>query len=271
MKRAVPFSMFLHAGTDLYRDQVFLRQKLLHADNIFVVCEFNRHFVRSLYPKTYPRLEPKIHLHHLGLELEQFVFQPARQESRTLLAVGSLERIKGFDVLIQALGRLAKRRVDVDVELIGDGPEREPLRQLAADVGVAGRIRFRGLLPFDEVRKAMARAAILVHPSNGLGDAVPTVIKEALALGTPVIASNVAGIPELLDDGGCGTLVPPGDALALAASIEHLLGDHDRRRRLAFAGRRQAERRFDLWRNGRELAARLGIETRGTPRVVTAV
>ena len=257
MARRVPFSMFLHAGTDLYRDQVFLREKLLYADNVFVVCEFNRQFIRSQYTDIYPRLEEKIHLHHLGLDLAEFPFRPDGRKQSAILAVGSLEKIKGFDYLIRAVAELAGRGIGVNLDLIGSGPERERLAKLTARLGVASRVTFRGFLPFDEVRRAMAEATLLVHPSPGLGDAVPTVIKEAMSVGTPVIATRVAGIPELLDDGRCGVLVPPKDVPALAESIAQLVADPIRRLRYASAGRRHMEDTCDLWRNGAALAAHL--------------
>jgi glycosyltransferase involved in cell wall biosynthesis len=93
-----------------------------------------------------------------------------------------------------------------------------------------------------------------VHPSIGLGDAVPTVIKEAMAVGTPVVASRVAGIPELLQDGRCGVLVPARSPARLAEAVGDLLKDEPRRRQLARAARTFAEETFDLWRNGRRLA-----------------
>jgi glycosyltransferase involved in cell wall biosynthesis len=91
---------------------------------------------------------------------------------------------------------------------------------------------------------------------------MPTVIKEAMAVGTPVIASDLAGIPEMLDGGRCGTLVPPGDVMALTAAIETVLADPARRRAHAVAARGHMEDRFDLWRNGRLLAERLRATTR---------
>ena len=262
MTRPVPFSMFLHAGTDLYRDQVFLKQKMLYADNIFVVCDFNREFIKERYADVYAELEHKIHRYHLGLELGAFAFRPDGRKPRTVLAVGSLEKIKGFDYLIRAIANLARRGVDVELELVGDGPERPRLEQLAAHLGISSRVAFRGLLTFDRVQAAMTEATMLVHPSIGLGDAVPTVIKEAMAVGTPVVASRVAGIPELLDEGRCGTLVPPIDSDLLAEAIERLLTEPELRRRHAEAGRQYAERQFDLWRNGSALAARLKCATR---------
>jgi glycosyltransferase involved in cell wall biosynthesis len=257
MARRVPFSMILHAGTDLYRDQVFLREKLLYADNVFVVCDFNRRFIQTQYPEIYGRLERKIHLHHLGLDLAEFPVRLEGRRPRTILAVGSLERIKGFDYLIEAVAHLVARGVDLELELVGSGPEQERLVELTVRLGVASRVAFRGFLDFADVRRAMTEATMLVHASPGLGDAVPTVIKEAMALGTPVVATDVAGIPELVDGGRCGVLVPPKDIRALADGIARLLDDPTLRRRNALAGRRHVEDRFDLWRNGANLAVRL--------------
>jgi glycosyltransferase involved in cell wall biosynthesis len=100
----------------------------------------------------------------------------------------------------------------------------------------------------------MRDATILVHPSTGLGDGLPNVIREAMALGTPVIASRVAGIPEALDDGRCGVLVPPRNVAALAEAIDALRWDQQRRGELAERARRHTEDKFDMWRNGARLA-----------------
>jgi glycosyltransferase involved in cell wall biosynthesis len=99
----------------------------------------------------------------------------------------------------------------------------------------------------------MARATVLVHPSDRLGDGLPNVLREAMALGTPVIASRVAGIPEALD-GGCGVLVPPRDVGALADAIATLLGDAALRRAVAERARRRTEQQFDMVRTGARLA-----------------
>ncbi|HXV87317.1 MAG TPA: glycosyltransferase family 4 protein, partial [Gemmatimonadales bacterium] len=111
-------------------------------------------------------------------------------------------------------------------------------------------------------------------PSTGLGDGLPNVIREAMALGTPVIASDVAGIPEALDDGRCGVLVPPRDVGALAGAIGQLLDDPVRRRSLASRARTRTEDQFDMWRNGARLAEVLrstpGRDTRGEPAMSPA-
>ena len=113
---------------------------------------------------------------------------------------------------------------------------------------------FRGWLKFDEVRTAISEATILVHPSDGLGDGLPNVIREAMALGTPVIASDIAGIHEALDNGRCGMLVPSTDVMALVDAIKKLLADSQLRQTFAVLARKRAEDKFDMWRNGKALA-----------------
>lgn len=254
---AMPFSTFLHAGTDLYRDPVFLRQKLLYADNIVVVCDFNRQFLRRQYPAIFDQLANKIHLHHLGVDLNELAFAPDGREPNRLIAVGGLHASKGFDDVLRAAAELNRRHVRTSVVIVGDGPERRPLHALAAQLGLTSQVEFLGWQSFDDVREQLRRAALLVHPSTGLGDAVPTVIKEAMALGTPVVASDVAGIPELLDGGACGWLVPPRSPIAIAAAIEVLLADHDRCMTFAHRARQRAVRLFDQTRNGAMLAEQL--------------
>jgi colanic acid/amylovoran biosynthesis glycosyltransferase len=261
----IPLTMFLHAGTDLYRAPSLLRVKLCAADNIVVVCEFNRRFLRDRYPDLADTILEKVHVYHPGLDLAEFEFRLDGRAPRRVVAVGSLGAKKGFDVLLRAAGELNRRGVEIEVELVGDGQEARALRRLADRLGIASKVRFRGWLPFEEVREAIERSALLVHPSTGLGDAVPTVIKEAMALGTPVVASAVAGIPELLNGGQCGVLVPPCDVMRLAGEIERLLGSEEERHRLAQKARQRAEEMFDVWRNGRRLAEIM----RATKRALT--
>jgi glycosyltransferase involved in cell wall biosynthesis len=129
--RPLPFSMFLHAGTDLYRKPVFLRQKLLYANNIIVVCEFNRYYIRDHYPDIFQSIADKIHLHNLGLDLAEFPYEPDGRQVKKVLGVGGLVKHKGFDYLLRAARELASRGIDFEVELIGDGEERDSLKELA--------------------------------------------------------------------------------------------------------------------------------------------
>ncbi|HSA54786.1 MAG TPA: glycosyltransferase [Gemmatimonadaceae bacterium] len=266
----VPFSLWLHAGVDLYRTPVFMRQKLRYADNVLTCCEFNRNFIRSRFADLESMIAPKIHVCHHGLDLAEFPFQPGGRVPNRIIAVGRLSIRKGFDYLLRAVAQLAARRRDVIVEMVGDGPERQALRALAADLGIAGQVLFRGWLPFHEARNAMCRASVLVHPSDGLGDGLPNVVREAMAVGTPVIASRVAGIPDAIGD-GCGVLVPPRDVEALAAAIGQLLESPAERERIAERARERVEQQYDLWKNGARLAELLRATPRRSPAPALAL
>lgn len=259
--RPIPFSIWLHAGADLYKTQVYLRQKLLYADNIITCCEYNRRFLRERYADVAEELADKTHVCYHGLDLSSFHYRPEGRPPRTVIGVGRLDRQKGFDHLVRATHELHRRGFPIELELVGDGPERDALRALVKALGLAEHVRFHGLLPFNEVRAVMSRATALVHPSDGVGDGLPNVLREAMAVGTPVVASRWAGIPEALDDGRCGVLVPPGDTRALADAVQGLLSDEGLRRTNAERARRRTEELFDLWRNGSRLAEHL----RATP------
>jgi glycosyltransferase involved in cell wall biosynthesis len=269
--RRTPFSIWLHAGTDLYFRPVFLKQKLLYADSIITCCAFNRSFVEEQFADIAPGVRHKIHVAYHGLALAEFPYVPDGRPAARVLAVGRLSPEKGFEYLLRAAAEVLRRGVPLEVEILGDGPAAPALRALSASLGIADRVRFGGWVPFREVHRAMQQATVLVHPSAGLGDGLPNVIREAMALGTPVLASRIAGIPEALDDGRCGVLVPTKDIAALAAGLERLLADPVLRRTYAERARRRTEELFDMWRNGAHLAAHLrGVERRSPERAVVA-
>ncbi|HEX7361431.1 MAG TPA: glycosyltransferase family 4 protein [Bryobacteraceae bacterium] len=252
-QRHAPFSLFLHAGIDLYRDRIYLAEKLRHAKNIVVVCSFNRDFLQAAYPELYPTIASKIYVHHLGLDLAEYGFTRASRPQR-IIGVGRFCPAKGFDVLIRAMSIVRSRGLAVELTLVGDGPSLADYKRLASQLKVTDYIRFVGWCSPEKAKEEIANSIVLGHPSTGLGDAVPTVIKEAMALGTPVVASQVAGIPELLDGGSCGLLVVPGDAESLANALQMVIVNEDLRWRLSLSARVRAEELFDMWKNGRRLA-----------------
>jgi glycosyltransferase involved in cell wall biosynthesis len=109
----------------------------------------------------------------------------------------------------------------------------------------------------DEVKGLMQDAAVFCLPCirdiDGNQDALPTVLLESLARGLPIVSTRLSGIPEIIDDGACGTLVEPGDPKALSAALEQLLASPDLRRRYAEAGRRKAAEHFSLKQNAATL------------------
>jgi glycosyltransferase involved in cell wall biosynthesis len=144
-------------------------------------------------------------------------------ESGLLVYIGRLVDKKGIDVLLEALVQVPSARMQV----IGDGPDRAALVDLAARLGLGDRVRFFGKLPKREVFAALARAHAVVIPSKvGSGgdmEGTPVVLCEAMAAGVPVVASDLGGLGECIDDGITGLLVPHDDVDALSATLAKVL------------------------------------------------
>ena len=172
---------------------------------------------------------------------------PARGEARTRLGLdpdafivvglGRLVPIKGFDLLARALPALIAQIPSARVLLVGDGAERAHLGAIAASMGVAERLRMTG--ETTDVASYLAAADVVAVPSRNEG--MGRVIVEAMALGLPVVATAVGGIPDVVTDGECGRLVEPEDVDALAAALIELGRDPALRRKLGEAAVRRAE------------------------------
>ena len=171
-----------------------------------------------------------------------------------ILFVGRLVEKKGLAVLLAAL-----RRVDRDgwsLEVVGDGPLRAEVEAAAAGMPV----EFRGALSRTDLAAAYARSEVVVVPSvsaaSGDQDGLPVAMLEAMAAGCAVVASRIAGIDAAVVDGDSGLLVPPGDAAGLAAALDELLDDPERRAKLGAAARSRAEE-FSVAAVGRRYCALL--------------
>ena len=184
-----------------------------------------------------------------GIDLAPYVAPPIPEERVRLrralglgaedVAIGSvglLWRAKGQEHLLRALARLQ----DVVVFLVGSGADEKPLRDLAVDLGITGRVRFLGWR--DDVRQLLQAVDLYVQPS--LTEGLPLAVVEAGAAGLPIVASDVGGIPEIITHGANGLLVPPGDPQALAQAIQKLIEDPRMARRLGDAASQAAFERF---------------------------
>jgi colanic acid/amylovoran biosynthesis glycosyltransferase len=138
------------------------------------------------------------------------------------------------------------RGLAVTLTLVGDGPEEDSLRAAVARLGIDAQVRFLGRLDERATLAAIAAADMLVLPSFMEG--LPVVLMEAMALGVPVIATRVAGIPELVRDAVGGLLFDPADWTALADAVARLAGDPALRERLALGGRDRVEQAFAIER-----------------------
>jgi glycogen synthase len=154
-----------------------------------------------------------------------------------VLFVGRLVPQKGVGTLVAAAGLLEHQ--SAQVLLVGDGPERSKLEREAKRIGVADRLHFVGFLAHDQLPAVMSHADLLVLPS--LYEELGTVLLEAMQAALPIVASKTGGIPDVIEDGVNGLLVPPGDPEALAHAINRLLADRDLARRLSEGAHERAK------------------------------
>ena len=159
----------------------------------------------------------------------------------SLICVAYLIPEKGVDVLLRAMALLRSR--DWTLDVVGDGPEAGRLRALAAEGGIADRVRFLGRR--DDVPVLLRSADIAVHPATW-AEACAYVVLEALEAGCAMVATATGGTPELIRDGETGLLVTPGNADALSAGVARLLADAPLRRRLGEAAHADCVTRFSL-------------------------
>lgn len=162
------------------------------------------------------------------------------REARLLICVGRLDAVKGQATLLRALVQVAAAQPAVLLLLAGDGPERPRLTALAAELGVADRVRLLGAR--DDVPRLLALGELFVLPS--LQEGMPNAVLEAMAAGLPVVGTAVGGVPELVVDGETGVLVPPGDATALADALLALLAAPARAAEMGRRGRQRAAQAF---------------------------
>jgi phosphatidylinositol alpha-mannosyltransferase len=173
-----------------------------------------------------------------GIDVEAFRRPAPRPASfsegvRHVLYVGRLEPRKGVDRLVAAMSRVQRRLANARLVVVGSGPDRESLRQLAA--ARTTDILFMGDVPDPELPALYQWSELACAPAIG-DESFGIVLLESLAAGTPVVATRIEGYDELIGRAQCGRLVPPGDADALADAIEGLLGDGAARREAAARG-----------------------------------
>jgi glycosyltransferase involved in cell wall biosynthesis len=191
-------------------------------------------------------------LHHIGVDTAAFESSAAERKEPIVLHVARLVEKKGTAYLLEAFARIAGAHAGARLVVIGAGPLRERLEQRAAELGIGARVVWLGALPHAQVRQWLRRAAVFCLPSctaaSGDAEGLPISVLEAAASGTPVIATQHGGIPEAVEHGTSGLLVPERDACALADALDALLSSESLQRGMGTAARRVAESRFDLQR-----------------------
>jgi glycosyltransferase involved in cell wall biosynthesis len=267
----LPFSFTAHAK-DIYCASLnpagLLRRKLRAARFVVTCTEANRKYLLEVEPTANVRCI----YHGLNAEFAGFLANsanaPGKNPKLRALGVGRLVPKKGFDVLVEACAILKHRGFNFEAIIVGEHGEHEAeLRNQIAAHGLADEVRFTG--PMDQARlyDEYQNADVFCLPcrvlDNGDRDGLPNVLMEAMACGLPVITTPVSGIPEIINDGHNGALVPPNDAEALANAIQRISADPMLARNLGRAGRLTVLEHFDGNKTAVELAALFAAGTEG--------
>ena len=246
----LPFSFTAHAK-DIYVQTLnpgdLLAVKLRAAKFVVTCTRANQAHLAALGVRATP-----IHTIYHGLDTRQFTPRETTMGAGAplVLTVGRVVEKKGFPTLMQACRLLKDRGVRFRCLFIsGAGVGEAAIQALIHELDLAGTVTMQAAVTQEVLRQIYQQATLFVLPcqiaENGDRDGIPNVLVEAMAVGLPVISTNVSGIPELIEHGVSGWLTPPKDVQALAAAIEELLNDAALRERLSRAAREQVCREFD--------------------------
>lgn len=273
-----PFSITAHVY-DATLIRSLMREKLRRASFVVTCNRWSAERLARLVPEARERIVVNYH----GVTLEHFA--PADREPGppneplSIVSCGSLYPRKGFPVLLEACRILRDRGWKFRCTLVGEGPQRGQLERFVDEHQLEDCVTLLGAQPHREVLRHYREADLFVLacltdylgwreifndpvlllevglaiPFRPITDGIPNVLAEAMAMGLPVVSTTVAGVPELVEHGRSGLLVPERDPAALAAAIESLLENPERRRALGRNGRVAVQERFDRAKNIRDL------------------
>jgi colanic acid/amylovoran biosynthesis glycosyltransferase len=268
----VTYSLTAHAK-DIFHSEVDaaeLRRKLADADSVVTVSRYNLRHLQETFGVDAAR----VRLVYNGLDLDEFGYREPLDRPPVIAAVGRLVEKKGFSDLLRAVALLREQGREVRLDLVGTGLLDQVLADQVRGLGLEDAVTMHGALPQSEVRRIVQGAAVFAAPcvvaEDGNRDGLPTVVLEAMALGTPCVATPVTGIPEVVADGVTGLLVPERDPHALADALARVLDSPALSVALAMAARTRVEADFDARQQARAVArgfhlpALVGVGDRST-------
>jgi colanic acid/amylovoran biosynthesis glycosyltransferase len=258
---AITFSFTAHAK-DIYHRSVDRDSVALAMKQAAFVVTVTDHNVSSLLDLA-PACGDKVRRIYNGMSLE--CLQPAPWDvgyPPLIVSVGRLIEKKGFPYLVEACRLLKYRRRSFRCVIVGAGDKEQELRALIERLNVAEEVVLAGAMEHEAVLETIRRSTVTVLPcivgEDGNRDALPTVLLEAMALGRPVVSTDLPGVTEIVDHGVNGFLVPQRDSRALAEALETVLEKPELQVSLGRASRTKAEGAFDLTRNVSVLAGLFG-------------
>lgn len=249
-----PYSLTAHAG-DIYVDPVLLQEKMSAAKFIATCTEYNKSYLEQFGEGLFNH---KLFCIYHSLAIDKYNAQENRKrETCMMLSVGQLKEKKGFDYLLRACRILVDHGHTFECQIVGEGPLRGYLESRIKELSLENLVQLCGALPHQKVIEKYQQANFFVLPailaSDGDRDGIPNVILEAMTMDLPIVSTIHSAIPEVVEDGFNGLLVPPGDEHALAEGLEKLITNPDYAEELGSRGRMIVREKFDPLTNSKML------------------
>jgi len=232
-------------------DFLLLKPALAHCSFIFTLSEYEQ---KIIIEKVFNDLDllPNIFCFLNGIDLNKFDFilSPPPKEPYKLLTTAYLSNKKGLDTVLQALEKLKNEGLEFEYNIVGDGPARKSLEKLTKKLNLENEVTFTGIKPRYQIPKLLAKANLFVLAprilENGEQDSLPLGIKEAMATGVPVVATDCGAMRELIESEETGLLVPMEDVSAFAVACKRLITDQELRNQVILKARLQIEGVYDI-------------------------
>ena len=248
----IPFTFTTHAF-DLYdrtkkMPDPDLKTMVLHSTSAITISDYNKKHIASICGKSSLK---KISIVHCGLDFNDFQLKYKNQGTR-ILSISRLVEKKGLDILLEAASKLKTKYKlkDLQFDIVGQGPLQGSLQKQSAKLGLKKLVKFHGAVDDNTIARLYNDSVMFALPcvidKHGDRDGIPVTLMESMALGVPVVSTNVSGIPELIVNGETGLVVPPSNAQALAEAIYNLYNDPKLRSKLSLSGRKKVEKEFNI-------------------------
>jgi glycosyltransferase involved in cell wall biosynthesis len=260
----LPFSFTAHAKDIYTSNPQQLREKIQQARFVITCTEYNRKHLSRLSDGHATPIHRIYHGIDIGLFSGNHEIRQRPSEPYRVLTIARFTAKKGLPTILRALKHLCDQKISLEHTLIGDGDDRAKILALVKELGLTSTTRWLGTQPHHVVLEHYRRADLFVLgcevASNGDRDGIPNVLLESMAMGVPVVATDISAIPELVQDGQTGLLVSPGSPRKLAEAMLRLLTDMNLRNRITAAARQRVAADFDNRNLIRELAEVYRVE-----------
>ena len=269
----IPFIVTAHAF-DLYYnlDRVKIRKIFAQAQRVITVSDYNKKFIRNIVGND---SEDKVEVVRCGVSLG--TFNKSRKKNKDInekiimLTIGRFVEKKGLPYSLRAFALLCKQHKNIEYRIIGDGPMRAEILKIIKMLGIRDKVRMLGQLPREAVLEELSRADIFVLSSitaaNGDREGLPVSILEAQAMNLPVVSTIHTGIPEALENGISGFLVPEKNIDALVEKLDTLITNENLRVKMGINGRKNVENHFNQREEMKSLEGIMQMVSTFAPRM----